>query len=61
VVESVRQVRISRGGWDSEVHVSSSMQAEAEAFLIETRLVASTGGETVCSRDWSFRIARDLV
>ncbi|HEY0387330.1 MAG TPA: CocE/NonD family hydrolase [Gaiellales bacterium] len=60
-IESVRQVRISRNGWEAEVHVESSMRSDAEAFEIETRLVARTAGETVCNRGWDFRIPRDLV
>jgi uncharacterized protein len=60
-IESLRQVRINRNGWEAEVHVQSSMRSDAEAFEIETRLVACTAGETVCNREWGFRIPRDLV
>jgi putative CocE/NonD family hydrolase len=60
-VLSERRVRIARDGWEAEVSVQSTMRSDAEMFHVATRLAATSAGERVCEREWSFHIRRDLV
>jgi uncharacterized protein len=60
-IASERRVRVSRGAWAAEVRAESTMRCEAAWFLVDVRLLATTLDEPVISREWQFRIARDLV
>jgi predicted acyl esterase len=60
-IESERRVQMTREGWDAEVRIASSMRCDGQAFAVETRLQAASGAERLASREWRFRIPRDLV
>jgi hypothetical protein len=54
-------VYLRRGEWNAGVNITSSMRSDADAFLIEVSLTATSRGEHVLDREWRFRIPRDLV
>jgi uncharacterized protein len=60
-IESERRVHVRRGEWNAGVDIISSMRSDANAFLIDVSLTASSLGERVFDREWRFRIPRDLV
>jgi putative CocE/NonD family hydrolase len=60
-IDSERTVSISRESWQARVHVTSVMRSDADSFLVDVGLTASSLGEDVFAREWQFRIRRDLV
>ena len=56
-----RTVTLSRGPWSVSIEARSTMQANAESFLVTADLRASEGGRAVHAGAWSFRVPRDMV
>jgi uncharacterized protein len=60
-VRCERSVTLRRGEWSVTIEATSTMQADADAFLVTTDLRAFEGHRAVHAGAWSFRIPRDLV
>jgi uncharacterized protein len=60
-VRCERSVTLRRGDWSVTIEVTSTMQSDAEAFLVTTDLRAFEHHRAVHAAAWSFRIPRDLV
>jgi hypothetical protein len=56
-----RTMTLSRGGWSVTIEARSTMQANAESFLVTADLRASEDGRSVHAGAWSFRVPRDMV
>ena len=52
---------LSRGAWSVTIEARSTMQANAESFLVTADLRASEDGRSVHAGAWSFRVPRDMV
>jgi uncharacterized protein len=56
-----RSATVARADWRVTVEARSTMQCDAQAFIVTTDLRAFEGGQAVHADAWSFRIPRDLV
>ena len=60
-VRCERSVTLRRGDWSITIEATSTMQSDADAFLVTTDLRAFEHHRAVHAGAWSFRIPRDLV
>ncbi len=51
-------ISLRRGDWRTEVVAETSLRADADAFHVESRLVARAGDEVVADRCWHDRVPR---
>jgi len=56
-----RWVTVSRGEWGVSIEARSTMQADAESFLVTAEVRAFEGGRAVHAGAWTFRVPRDHV
>ncbi len=60
-MEAGSSARYQRPGWDVAIKSSVSIRADASAYVVEERLVASFNGETVADVKHHATIARLLA
>jgi hypothetical protein len=60
-IQCERSVTVARGDWNVTIEARSTMQADAESFLVTADLRAFHGGRAVHAGAWSFRVPRDGV
>ena len=60
-VECRRRMGMARDGWSAHVETTSSMRADADAFLLVHQVDAYENGELIFSRSRTCSVPRDLV
>ncbi len=59
--ESRWTIGLSRGAWQTSIEAVTTIACDADNFLVEARITASEGSETVFSKDWKRTIPRDFI
>lgn len=54
-------LRVGRGAWQTRTETRTVFTADAENFLLRAELDAYEGDSRVCSRNWHYRIRRDMM
>jgi len=54
-------LRVGRGDWQTRTETRTVLTADAEHFVLRAEMDAFEGESRVCSRNWHYRIRRDMM